>query len=137
MTTLIQQRTNHDCVLASMAMAIGKEKWEDAWTEEDLQKVVESRGIADYDPWLDRHGLKEGRDYISIYVHEDSMRVVKALLWKRRALLSVESVNHNYGSHAVYWDGERIWDPNEGVEGKQHFRFLSTVFLNRVWIFKD
>jgi hypothetical protein len=137
MTTFIQQKSNHDCVLASIAMAVGKERWEDAWTEEDLQKVIESNGISDISSWVERFGLEEYKHYRHIYVNGDTNRHVKAMLWKRRALLSVESLNTDGGSHMVYWDGTRVFDPQEGVEGKIAFRHLSSMFLNHVHIFAD
>jgi hypothetical protein len=136
MTTLIRQRTNNDCVLAAIAMAAGKEKWEDAWTEEDLQAVVASRGISDKTPWLERMGFKEHTDFVDLYVQGEAMITVKAMLWNRRALLSVESLNHSHGSHMVFWDGTRIWDPNEGVDGKIAFKFLSSVYMTRLVLFK-
>lgn len=35
-------------------------------------------------------------------------------------VLTVPSLNAD-GTHAVYWDGRRIWDPNSGREGKNTF----------------
>lgn len=136
MTNLIRQKSNNDCVLAAIAMAAGKRQWHELWNSEDLESVKLSRGISDLEPWLERAGLKENTDYISIYVHSDQ-RMVKALLWKRRALLSVESLNNNHGSHMIYWDGHRIWDPQDGVEGKIAHPFLSSAIITRCYIFKD
>jgi len=31
-----------------------------------------------------------------------------------RAILDVPSLNFVGGMHAIYWDGERLWDPNDG-----------------------
>lgn len=135
MTTLIQQRTNNDCVLACIAMAAGKPSWEEAWSEGDLAEVVASKGISDYRPWLERHGLMRDEHWREVYVHGDSQGTVKAMLWGRRAILSVYSLNHNGGHHAVYWDGERILDPNAGIQGKQAFRFLSSVNMTRLYLF--
>jgi hypothetical protein len=135
MTTLIQQRSPSDCVLAAMAMALGFTAWEHAWTEEDLQKVVESKGISDFDPWLSRHGLKAREDYFEFHVWDQAVRQVRCMLWRRRALLSVDSLNLDGGSHMIYWDGTRIWDPNEGKEGKLAFRHLSSCHISNVVLF--
>jgi hypothetical protein len=116
-------------------MSVGK-LWDELWTEEDLKKVIESRGIADIEPWMERAGLKQWEDYKEIHVYYEQ-RYVGSLLWKRRALLSVDSLNIDGGSHMVYWDGTRIWDPNEGLEGKQHFKFISSCKISRVVIFSD
>lgn len=133
MTTLIQQRSGNDCVLAAIAMAVGKERWEDLWTEEDLQKVIQDKGIADIEPWLDRAGVTA---YRQVYIHGVDMRTCRALLWKRRALLSVDSLNNNGGSHMVYWDGDKLWDPHTGHEeqGLLAFKWLSTVHISRAFL---
>jgi hypothetical protein len=57
------------------------------------------------------------------------------MLWKRRALLSVSSLNIDHGSHMIYWDGTRIWDPNDGKEGKLAFRYLSSCQITQAVIF--
>ena len=134
MTTLIQQRTDNDCVLASIAMALGFSKWEDAWTEEDLQQVVEQKGISDMEPWLLRHGLKQYEDWKEVHTWNED-RLTYVFLWKRRALLSVNSLNTEGGSHMVYWDGTRIYDPQEGRSGKQAVPFISSVRISRVILF--
>jgi hypothetical protein len=129
-TTLIQQLGARDCVLASIAMAAGFEKWSDVWTPEDLEKVVESKGIADITPWMKRAGITS---YFEVYVHSSDARFVKSMLWKRRALLSVASLNNSGGSHMIFWDGERIWDPHEGHYPEyQAFRHLSTLLITEV-----
>lgn len=137
MTTLIQQKSPNDCVLAAIAMAAGFEKWEDAWTEDDLQAVIKSKGVADTEPWLKRHGFVEWKHYRECYIHDD--RVAHALLWKRRALISCSSLNNDGGSHMIFWDGARIWDPHEGHwdQGFQYFRHLSTLRISRAYIFDD
>lgn len=136
MTTLIQQRTDNDCVLASMAMALGFARWEDAWTEDDLKAVVESRGISDIEPWLKRHGLEDRVHYRQIHCWNDE-RLVTQFLWKRRALVSINSLNHDGGGHMVYWDGDRVWDPNDGLAGKIALPFISAARMTRVAIFHE
>lgn len=118
-------------------MAVGASSWADAWSDEDLQKVIESQGISDFEPWFARHHIEEWKDYRHIYVHGDNVGIVKAMLWQRRAVLSVNSLNNNGGSHAVYWDGEKVYDPQEGIEGKIAFRFLSSMVITNAYIFKD
>jgi hypothetical protein len=38
--------------------------------------------------------------------------VLRKLLWGRRAILSVPSLNGFPGHHDVYWDGHRLYDPS-------------------------
>lgn len=137
MTIHIKQRSGNDCVLAAIAMAIGASSWQDAWKEEDLQAVIDSRGVSDFEPWFARHHIEEYKDYRHLYVHGDTMNTVKALLWRRRAILSTNSLNNDHGSHAVYWDGVKVFDPQEGVEGKLAYRFLSSMVITNAYIFKD
>jgi hypothetical protein len=133
MTTLIQQQSPNDCVLAAIAMAKGAEKWSDVWTPEDLQKVIDSKGIGDLKPWLEKAGITS---YIEVYVRSESCNIVKRMLWKRRALLSVDSLNNSGGSHMVFWDGEKLWDPHEGHYPECiAFRHLSSVSISEVYLF--
>lgn len=138
MTTLIQQKSGNDCVLAAIAMAAGFDRWEDAWTDDDLQTVIKSKGIADLDPWMKRVGYVAWTHYRECYVHRDES-IAQVFLWKRRALISCSSLNNDGGSHMVFWDGRRIWDPHEGHwdQGFQYFRHLSTLRISRAYIFDD
>ena len=135
MTTLIQQRSDNDCVLASIAMAVGAGKWEDVWTDEDLQSAIDSQGISDYEPWLKRVGLVNYEDYRVVYTHTGASDT-HVLLWGRRALLSVRSLNNDGGYHMVYFDGEKLHDPQEGVEGKLAYRFLHSCQIARAILLK-
>lgn len=138
MTTLIQQKSPNDCVLATIAMAAGKEKWEDVWTQEDLDKVIASKGIADLDPWMEKAGLgKPYVDYWEYSTYHLSDGAVKVFLWKRRAIISCRSLNNDGGHHSVYWDGEKLFDPHTGHEdqGFQAFKWLSTLNISRVFLF--
>lgn len=131
---LIQQRSDNDCALAAIAMALGYTTWSSCWTDEDLQTVIDSKGVSDLGAWLEKKGLSRGRHFTEAYTH--GARETASLLWGRRALVSVNSLNHSQGSHLIYYDGERVWDPQEGVEGKQHFKYLSTAVINRVVLLK-
>lgn len=137
MTTLIQQKSDNDCVLASIAMLAGKERWEDLWTPGDLESVIKSRGVSEHGEWLARAGYKEYTDYKEIYCSHIATNYLYAFLWRRRALLSVHSLNNENGSHMVFWDGVKLYDPQDGVEGKLAFRWLTSCVITRVWIFKD
>ena len=134
MTFLVQQRGDNDCVLASLAMAKGVE-WGDLWTQADLDKVSADKGVGDIDPWMKRLGWVQGEHYMPTYCRGE-MNNVHRLLWKRRALLSVSSLNNSGGSHMVFWDGDRIWDPHEGHWhlGHQFFRHLSTTQISQAFL---
>lgn len=112
-------------------MASGKSSWEEAWTEVDLQEVIKTKGVGDIDPWMKRLGYEFRKDYITIYVHGDAMEMVQKLLWKRRALLSVNSLNIKGGSHMVYWDGDIIHDPSP----ERTYQHIESCIISRAIIF--
>ena len=137
MTTLIQQKSNNDCVLAAIAMLAGKERWEDLWTPEDLDAVIKSSGVSNHADWLLRAGLKEHRHYIEVHCGHISQHYICAMLRWRKALLSVHSLNNEHGYHMVYWDGAKLFDPQDGVEGKIAFKYLTSCCITRVFLFND
>jgi len=106
MANLIQQKFSSDCGVAALAMFLGR-PYEDV--------AVHCSG------WeLMRHGLSGPRtDFLaSLFGVEISYRHPDVIDWTKPAVLSVPSLNID-GSHAVYWDGQRINDPNEGKAGKR------------------
>lgn len=136
-TIHIQQRSDNDCALASIAMAIGKERWTDLWTHEDLEVVKASKGVSDLEPWLNRAGLVRNVSYRTVYVHGSDSEKVASLLWGRRALVSIASINSELGNHLIYWDGNQVWDPQRGISGKQHVVFLKATSIQVVTLLKD
>ena len=125
------QRTPHDCVLAAMAMAVGKD-YDEAWTPEDTAAVVASKGVADWEPWFTKQGLKEGRDWLVVYCSHIEQNHLKALLFARPALLSVCSLNNSGGWHAVYWDGFKLWDPSN----RKQYEHLSSLCIERALLLR-
>ena len=121
------QKNDNDCGLAAMAMAVGK-SYDEAWTAEDTQEVVENKGISDYEPWMKKLGLERGRDYAEVYTSHMDGHGLKALLRWRRAILSVCSLNNKDGYHAVYWDGDNLFDPSN----KRQYEFISSLSITRV-----
>lgn len=117
MTTLIKQEGASDCELACMAMALGM-------TYDDLRarlgpgfvRLINLSGTSDFyeDVMLATLGLVEHQDYEKglFSHHQMTMWFAKRALWGRRAILSVRSKNNVDGRHAIYWDGERIFDPS-------------------------
>lgn len=134
MTFLVQQKTDYDCALASVAMAAGKQ-WDELWNEQDL-KDLDGKGCGDITPYMERAGFERKTDYMTVYCADViNEHMSKLLLW-RRAMLSVHSLNNEEGNHMVFWDGERVWDPQEGRPDKQYFRHLRSLVIDRVIVLR-
>lgn len=128
----IVQKNGNDCVLAAIAMAVCRE-YDDLWSPEDVAKVVADRGVSDWEPWMLKAGFKR-TDWRELHLRHDDQAVVKTLLWGRMALLSVGSLHHEHGYHAVFWDRERLWDPSNLGAGYKH---LGSVHIMRALLLKE
>ncbi len=101
MTTLVQQRNDSDCVIACLAM----------WTGRDYDEVAASvvrlnGGVCLWEAVT--------------YLRSVGQQARRSIWWfhTHRAILDLPSVNFVGGMHAVYWDGEQIFDPNQGRPGR-------------------
>lgn len=55
--------------------------------------------------------------------------------WGRPALLSIVSLNHPpNGRHLVFYDGARVFDPQEGRRGKKFVSRIEDVEICEAWI---
>jgi hypothetical protein len=111
-------------------MALGFERWENAWTDSDLASV-QGQGVGDLEPWLTRHGLKRLTDYRTVYVAGADLEAVCKLLWCRPALVSVHSLNLPESNHLIFWDGERVFDPSF----ERTYLHLRSCVIDRVVVF--
>lgn len=107
---LIQQRFTSDCAVACLAMFLGV----------DYEAIV--RHCTGYELVL--NGLANAREaYIAKMFEVDLIFLDRTKLKKRKpAVLTVPSLNSDKGAtHALYWDGKRIYDPNYGRSGKRTY----------------
>lgn len=106
---LVQQRFAGDCQVACLAMFLGvayDEVVKHVWGSELIQ------------------GLADGRDkhIAALFEVEIGAKDTSKLKRKSPAVLTVPSLNDPNGSrHVVYWDGKRIFDPLQGVQGKKTY----------------
>lgn len=126
MDTLIKQKTLYDCGLAAIAMAADKD-YDTLWTAEDTASL-EGKGMENMDEWLEKAGLKRNIDFKQVRIWDSNQEIVKGLLWGRRALLSVKSLNNESGNHAIYWNGEKLFDPAT----RQTYTYLNSVIIDVV-----
>lgn len=131
---LIKQRNNNDCMLAAIAMVVGKQ-YDELWTPEFVQRVVDGHGC---NAELTAEALKIAGyhakvDYWQVHtwdINDDAKR----LLLGRRAILSVPSLNFQHGSHAVAWDGLKAYDPSprQVYQWLEHLQPTSVIVFNEV-----
>jgi hypothetical protein len=100
-TKFVQQRNDHDCVIACLAM----------WTGHDYDDVA-SRLVRVNDGVCLWEAVK--------YLRSVGQPARRSIWWfhTHRAILDLPSLNFVGGMHAVYWDGERLFDPNEKRPGR-------------------
>lgn len=122
---LVPQRATYDCVLACLAMATGRD-YDDLWPQGFRDAVEKAKGTGSgdlHERAFELAGLEAKRDYISVYCGMAPTDIVRKMIWGRRALVQVPSLNHERSSHYVYWDGERVFDPST----KQRYQWLSSM----------
>ncbi len=110
MTDFIPQRMPADCAVAALAMFLGV-------TYEDIARHCTGSELVDSGmPWVREnhilHLFKAPCDVFDRTVMD----------WSSPAILSVPSLNEAEGvTHSVYWDGSRVWDPQQGRKGKASY----------------
>ena len=122
----VQQRMPADCVVAVLAMFLGR-------SYEDIARHCSGAELVQY-------GLPWPREQHICQLFKVKVEVVDISLlnWTRAAILTVPSLNDGKGqTHSIYWDGKRAWDPQQGREGyaaytNQRARQFAIVAIRRV-----
>jgi hypothetical protein len=108
--TPIQQKFTADCAVACLAMFLGVEY-------EDVLRHVSGHELT-------LVGLTNSREaYIARLFEVEIYFLDRTKIDRfKPAVLTVPSLNSKTGlTHAVYWDGTRIYDPNQGRKGKESY----------------
>lgn len=110
-----KQRTNKDCAICTLAMFLGVPYEEVKITTEQMESILfggMEREVED--AILLAHGYEVGKHYTRMHAAPwwATTGFVKNMLWGRRAIISVMSKNYRDATHAVYWDGEALYDPS-------------------------
>lgn len=125
----MKQHGTYDCVLCCLAMATGNRY--QVWSKSFRAIIEEQKGT--YDKNLKDAfkivGLKPS-DYLFFYFMPNDR--MNRLLFGRRALLQVPSLNIENGQHMIYWDGNRLRDPSNK---KTHDK-LDECKPSRAWVLK-
>lgn len=132
---IVKQKSDYDCVLAVLSMASGR-KYEDIFSEEFRQRIEDATTCTG-DDLIEAYrlaGFEKDKNMRSIYIgHNINPNVLRQLIWGRRAMIQVPSLNHEGSEHFIYWDGYNIFDPSN----KQVYKYLQHVFPTYVMIFDD
>jgi len=132
---IVKQRYNSDCYLACLAMAASK-PYEELFSKEFCNKIEEAKicSGSNLEEAILLAGFIKDETISSIYISwGNAPGLIKNLLWGRKAILQVPSLNKKGGSHAIFWTGSEIIDPSN----KQTYFWLETVILEYVWIFNN
>ena len=131
---LIKQKTNYDCALACLAMASGK-KYDDIFDTEFCKRIEKATTCTgdDLEEAYSRAGFYRDKNRKNIYVLGSPISLVKQLIWGRKAMLQVPSLNYENSEHFIFWDGINLFDPST----KQTYNYLQNVIITRVTIFKE
>lgn len=108
MTTFVQQRMPADCAVACLAMFLDR-------SYEDIAKHCSGAELVSFGV-----GIHRDRQICSYFRADIEFLDPSLLDWSRPAILTVPSLNDT-GTHAVYWDGHRVWDPQKGRKGKASY----------------
>jgi hypothetical protein len=125
--TWIVQRTDHDCAICTIAMALGKSY------DEVMTAGIETKGFdpergcfAEY-KIIEAFGLKQMKDFRCLHRGGKfgilSAEFFRGIAWGRRAIMAVPSLNIEGGFHSVYWNGVELLDPADPFRKKIYTRW--------------
>jgi hypothetical protein len=148
----VQQRHKGDCVIAALAMfcKLPYEAIEPVAREHFVDRRRKA-GIRDSSVILRKLGYRQenyasddkpldGREFRSLWLYEYliSPNILRDYCWGRPAMMSVPSLNEKDGKHMVYYDGHRVWDPQEGRRGKKFYvDYDNKVMPTEAWVWRE
>lgn len=131
---LVQQRSNYDCALACLSMASGvnyEHLFEKEFCER-IEKATTCTGL-DLEEAYSRAGFTKQNMKVVYVGYNQSPIIIRSLLWGRRALIQVPSLNYEGSEHFIFWNGKEILDPST----KQTYKFLQNIYPTYITIFEE
>lgn len=117
-----KQRYTNDCCLAASASLMGidydvafPKEWQEergekgTYGNDEVAKTFEMVGLIKGSYKQIYNYLGPGEENWEVTVRK---QVINALLWGRRALIQVPSLNFEGKSHLVAWEYDELWDPS-------------------------
>ena len=137
-TVYVPQRDRYDCVIAAAAMFVGvsyEQAFEAAEPYYRPRKVKGRYGVRDVNATL--NGLVSPDKYRGLWLPLEfvSPHFVRQLLWGRRALITTPSLNTRGGMHVVYYDGHRVYDPQQPP--KKVYQDFEELTPTEAWIWRE
>lgn len=110
----VQQKFDADCVVACLAMFLGVE-YEEIATHCKGYEIVKF-GVSD----------SVSKRICGMFKIEIEPLHPTVMDWAEPAILTVPSLNQvvdgqTNGTHAIYWDGKRVYDPQKGRKGRKTY----------------
>jgi len=125
----IKQKYKWDCCIASIAMMVGCE----------YEEVFEA--FKELFPKHKKNGLSDDEIFELLIYFKQKPKLIDDVILGVAGIIFLPSKNEPDGSHAVYFDGEKIFDPNNGRRGKKFYNHLVPKFfpadVNKVVNMKD
>lgn len=113
----VKQRSDMDCFICCLAMALGR----------TYEQIADQLGPA-FMALVNKQGCDGKMEHVafqalgfvldvdytrrSVMSHWTTVAFAKNMLWGRRALVTLRSMNNMDGWHVVYWNGTEMLDPS-------------------------
>jgi hypothetical protein len=108
---MIKQRGKHDCVICTIAMALGL-TYEEVKDAAIAEHAYEPDKGTNYEYAILEHlGLRQMHEFCIMGRGILDAAFFRKFSWRRRAILTVPSLNIENGWHSIYTDGKKLYDP--------------------------
>lgn len=119
---MIKQRNLKDCGICSIAMFLGKSYAEIDRDVRSYHKMRHGKAFDGICDEIERAVLWKHGATFKTHTDFDLVKTKKGFVWqsknlakfigKKKALISVPSINFPNKGHLIYWDGEKLHDPS-------------------------
>ena len=117
---IINQRTDRDCVIACIAM----------WTCNPYEEILSAFEGKFGDEWLTKYGVTSDQQGELLRYFGIIPVTISTCPTECTGILSFPSLNVPAGGHALFWSNGKVYDPQNGREGK---KFYTNEMLNGLW----
>lgn len=141
MTLLVRQRGSDDCGIAAVAMftdftyehvrraAIASDGFRPGKGTNSVGSILRELGFR-WDNLITTEEKPDTRPYRTLHFNNYyiSAEFCRDQLWGRPCMMSVPSLNTRGGWHLIFYDGDRVYDPQNGRRGKRYYNDFKALF---------